>query len=173
LRASRPVQGLRPILHLPSGAQRRWGPLNSNVRRHDSCASALLPSSCQRLRCIACNAIPASRSCYAGGRQTSPDGSTRSVCLAGYDSIRSAELAKHLSVLYAAGAPYLSAPALVSFQRGLLRRDTRRGSARHQNVASWLAQRQVRQHLSANAPTSALASGYSPPISNLAHAVAA
>jgi putative restriction endonuclease len=34
LRASRQAQGLRPILRLPSSAQRRWVPLNSNVRRH-------------------------------------------------------------------------------------------------------------------------------------------
>jgi hypothetical protein len=34
LRASRQALGLRPILRLPSAAQRRRGPLNSNVRQH-------------------------------------------------------------------------------------------------------------------------------------------
>jgi hypothetical protein len=34
LHASRQAQGLRLILRLPSGAQRRRGPLNSNVRLH-------------------------------------------------------------------------------------------------------------------------------------------
>jgi hypothetical protein len=34
LRASHQAQGLRPILRLLSGAQRRRGPLNSNVRLH-------------------------------------------------------------------------------------------------------------------------------------------
>jgi hypothetical protein len=34
LRAGHQVQGLRPILHLLSSAQRRRAPLNSNVRHH-------------------------------------------------------------------------------------------------------------------------------------------
>jgi hypothetical protein len=34
LRTSHQAQGLRPIVRLLSGAQRRRGPLNSNVRRH-------------------------------------------------------------------------------------------------------------------------------------------
>jgi hypothetical protein len=36
-RASHQVQGLRPILHLLSGAPRCRGPLNSNVRPHRTC----------------------------------------------------------------------------------------------------------------------------------------
>jgi hypothetical protein len=39
LRASRQAQGLRPILRLPSGAQHRRGPLNSNVRHHKTSVS--------------------------------------------------------------------------------------------------------------------------------------
>jgi hypothetical protein len=53
LRTSRQVQGLPPILHLPSGAQRRRGPLNSNVRPHLSYAFEVCGHGRRRLRICA------------------------------------------------------------------------------------------------------------------------
>lgn len=121
--------------------------LDSGVRRHDSRASALVRLFCQRCHRIACNALPSRRSCNARSRQTSPNGSASAVCLARHDSIRSAKLAEILSVLFAAGTPHFSAPALVFLQRGLLRHRIRRSSTRRPIVASPMAQRQLRQYL--------------------------